>query len=204
MMNDADGFIDLLRHGEVSGGISRLRGVTDDPLSLQGNTQMWRSVGSDHPWDRVVSSPLKRCRSFAESIASLAGIPLEITPLLRELDFGDWEGLEIEAVWNMDPELASAFWENPFAMTPPHGEAPLQLKKRVLQAWEWLRESFRGEHVLVVSHGGPIRILLGQVLNMSDSAVNRIEVPLASLSRVRVPSGDWPPSLMFHRGACRT
>jgi broad specificity phosphatase PhoE len=74
------------------------------------------------------------------------------------------------------------------------------MKARVLQAWKALLNEQMGCHLLVVTHGGPIRVILGDVLGMADAALNKIEVPHASLSRIRIPAGGWPPSLLFHRG----
>ena len=195
----ADRFVDLLRHGEVAGGF-RLRGVTDDPLSPDGHQQMRQALGAERPWRRVLSSGLQRCDAFAHEIATETDVPLDIEPRFREIDFGDWEGKEVAAVWEEDHERASAFWNNPFAVAPPGGEDPGAMKQRVLAAWDALLSQLGGsDHCLVVTHGGPIRLILGSLLDMPDAALVRIEVPHASLTRIRVPADGYPPSLMFHR-----
>ncbi|MEW6253578.1 MAG: histidine phosphatase family protein, partial [Planctomycetota bacterium] len=61
--------IDLMRHGEPVGG-RRYRGQVDDPLSEKGWAQMRAAVGEAAPWHHVVSSPLLRCREFAETLAA--------------------------------------------------------------------------------------------------------------------------------------
>lgn len=195
----ADRFVDLLRHGEVSGGF-RLRGLTDDPLSTEGYEQMWHALGSEKPWHRIISSGLRRCDTFAGELAAKIGVQHDIEPRFREIDFGDWEGKEVASVWEDDHERASAFWNNPFAVAPPGGEDPALMKQRVLAAWDALLAQLGdNDHCLIVTHGGPIRLMLGSVLDMPDAALIRIEVPHASFSRVRVPGSDFPPSLMWHR-----
>jgi alpha-ribazole phosphatase/probable phosphoglycerate mutase len=67
-MTDAVTTVDLLRHGEPAGG-PRFRGTTDDPLSELGWQQMRATVGTQLPWEVVVSSPLRRCAAFAEWLA---------------------------------------------------------------------------------------------------------------------------------------
>ena len=195
----ADRFVDLLRHGEAEGGF-RLRGRSDDPLTAEGRQQMLRALGPARPWSRVISSGLQRCDAVAREIATETGSPLDIEPRFREIDFGDWEGQDVAAVWEQDQERASAFWNNPFSVAPPGGEAPAAMKQRVLEAWDVLLSQL-GEngHCLLVTHGGPIRLILGNVLEVPDSALIRIEVPHASLTRIRVPARGFPPSLVFHR-----
>ena len=193
-----DRFIDLLRHGEVEGGF-RLRGRTDDPLTDEGFAQMRGAIGADRPWRRIVTSDLRRCADFADALGAEVDIPVEREPRLRELDFGEWEGRSVEEVWEEDEARAAAFWARPFAVAPPGGEAPEAMKRRVLAAWEALvSEMGAGEHWLLVTHGGPIRVILGKILRMPDDALVRIETPHASLTRIRIPSGDWAPSLMRH------
>lgn len=79
--------VDLLRHGEPEGG-RRYRGSLDDPLSDRGWDQMWRAASGDTPWDLVISSPLRRCREFAEQLSSRLQLPLTIKPDLQELGYG--------------------------------------------------------------------------------------------------------------------
>ena len=83
--------LDLMRHGEPVGG-RRYRGQIDDPLSEKGWAQMRAAVGELAPWDRIVSSPLLRCRAFAEALASAHGLPLTLDERLKEVGFGAWEG----------------------------------------------------------------------------------------------------------------
>ena len=195
----ADRFVDLLRHGEAAGGF-RLRGSTDDPLTPQGEQQMRRALAGEPPWTRIVTSDLQRCSGFATALAEEFEIPLAVEPRLREIDFGEWEGCEVEALWARDAERVTAFWNAPFSVPAPGGEDPQAMCGRVLAAWRALATALvPGEHALVVSHGGPIRVILGEVLQIPDDALTRIEVAHASLSRIRLPAGEWPPSLVFHR-----
>ena len=59
--------IDLLRHGEPIGG-RRYRGHIDDPLSEYGWSEMWHAVSGETPWQQIITSPLRRCREFAEAL----------------------------------------------------------------------------------------------------------------------------------------
>ena len=67
--------IDLMRHGEPVGG-RKYRGQMDDPLSEKGWAQMRAKLTDRAPWQRVISSPLSRCRAFAEALSTEYRLPL--------------------------------------------------------------------------------------------------------------------------------
>ena len=149
--------IDLLRHGAVVGGPG-FRGRLDDPLTLTGWRQMARAV-KDGRWQRVISSPRQRCRVFAEALTRRHGLPLIIDPDLAEMDFGDWEGCTAAELYQRYPEQLSRFWHSPSRYPPPGAELSVEFERRVIRAWQRLLQS-DCQRQLVISHGGPIRLLL--------------------------------------------
>ena len=178
--------VDLLRHGEVAGGL-RLRGYRDDPLSDKGWQQL-RSVidGKTLPWDSIISSPLQRCALFAEEVSQQHGKPLHIKHDFKEISFGDWEGQLFSDLYKNQPEEMSRFWNNPSAATPPNGEPYDDFEARVHQAWDKLISEHDNKHILLVAHGGTIRALLRKVIHFPVPSFFKIEVPNASLSRITI------------------
>ncbi|KAB7623370.1 histidine phosphatase family protein [Alkalilimnicola sp. S0819] len=196
------GFIDLLRHGEPRGG-ARYRGHLDDPLSERGWQQMREACAGATPWRQLVSSPLLRCRAFAEALAAEHELPCRVEPDLREISFGDWEGLTASQVQERDAEALQRYWQDPVRHTPPGGEPLTDCHRRVGAVLDSLLDEAEGDHLLVIAHGGIIRLLLARVLEMPLHAVLRLEVANASLSRLRVQrdiNGRLAPSLVFHGG----
>lgn len=194
--------VDLLRHGMPVGG-KRYRGSVDDPLAEAGWEEMWSAVGSYDDWDVVVTSPLRRCAEFASALAERHGLALEPEPRLREISFGDWEGRTVTDILAETPKEIERYWADPVGNTPPNGESLSAFHERTVQAWDALVERHHGKRVLVVAHGGVMRMLLTNALGMPLSAVLRWEVPNASISRVRVQpdiNGRLFPSLVFHAG----
>ncbi len=188
--------IDLLRHGEVAGG-DLLRGCrTDQPLSDKGWTQLREAVAEGDGWQRVVCSPLRRCREFAEETAQRLDLPLRVEQGLRELDFGAWDGMPMQRLWAEHGESAGAFLQDPMSLTPPEAEHITEFRDRVVTAWESVLADHAGEHLLLVAHGGVNRVILGHVLAMPLNALFRVEVPHACMSRVRAGVGD--ARVVFH------
>lgn len=186
-MSAAAGCIDLLRHGEAAGG-RRYRGSTDDPLTATGWAQM-HAVVADGKWDRIVTSPLARCCAFAAELAAERGIDVDIDARLREMGFGRWEGRSAEELMRDERDALLRFWADPVANAPPNGEPLADVARRVLEAWREHAARAAGARVLMVSHGGPIRVILGHLAGVPDSALITLPVPLASLHRIELRDG---------------
>ncbi|MCP3870162.1 MAG: alpha-ribazole phosphatase family protein [Gammaproteobacteria bacterium] len=184
-MVEVETTIDLIRHGEPRGGV-KIRGSLDDPLSETGWSQMWSAVGQEHPWQEIVSSPLSRCSEFAGQLGQKMGVEVHRDDRLREIGFGAWEGADPKALYATVPEAVNNFWADPGAHPPPGGEPFKLFQQRVLEALESLGETYHGRHVLVVAHGGVIRMLVARVLGMPPENLFRMEIPYAATSRIRI------------------
>ncbi len=102
----------------------------------------------------VHASPLQRCRAPAHALGRLLGIPVRTDPHLLELDFGDWDGRD----WDALPRDALDLWAaDPLNFAPPGGESGQALIGRVAKVCRELLDA--GAGAVVVSHGGPLRLL---------------------------------------------
>lgn len=193
--------IDLIRHGEPVGGI-RFRGQTDDPLSAKGWQQMEDAIGNYREWDLVVSSPLSRCREFAEKTAMRLDLPLEIQPQFREIGFGSWEGLTAEEIVGMNPSALKRFYRDPAQHPPAGGESMSDFQARVISAWEKMVTVYAGKHILLVCHGGTIRIVLSYLLHIPLNNLFRLAVMNAGITRIQHFCDDTERfgQLIFHHG----
>jgi alpha-ribazole phosphatase len=194
--------IDYLRHGEPVGG-ARIRGNgVDDPLSDAGWSQMRQTTAAVSGWDQVVSSPMRRCRSFAESIARAGGLELEIIDDLREVGFGAWEGIGRDELATGQAAALAAFYRDPVGCRPPDAEPLAHFGARVFAVFERLLADYAGRHVLVVAHAGVIRATLGKVLGTAPVDWYRVEVAYAAMTRftrgthgIRLVHHNWRPRL---------
>lgn len=180
-----DTVIDFIRHGEPEGG-RRFRGNrVDDPLSEKGWSQMWGAVVGDPAWAHIVSSPLQRCRQFAEAMTERYGIPVSLDDRFKEVGFGDWEGKSPTQIQQQDAEAYAAFYRDPVNNRPVGAESWVQFSARVSAALDEVSKQFSGQHVLVVAHAGVIRAAVAEVLNAPVEAAYRIKVENAGLTRLQ-------------------
>jgi broad specificity phosphatase PhoE len=179
----------LARHGQTEWNLhARLQGQTDTALSELGERQA-RALSRrlEHEAVRAVyASDLQRAWRTAELAVAGYGLPPVVRdPAWRELSFGVWEGLTYDEVTAGDPALAARRLEDPADTAPPGGETLSQLAERLLPAAERLRAAHDGETVLVVTHGGPLRVLACALLGLDFNHAWRLQASNGGLSCVR-------------------
>jgi len=179
----------LVRHGETDGASSiRYFGSTDVELSAEGRAHMGR-VASELAFRRVdlwLASNLRR--SWVSASIVSRGAPVRIEPDLREIHFGQWEGLTREEIQARDP-VAFADWQaGAEGFEYPGGEARSAFRARIAGVVERLLAS-APPNVGGVLHKGVIRELARQ---LTGSALPITEPPLGGvLALTRVAGGGW-------------
>lgn len=174
----------LIRHGEVEGRAQVLRGRSDPSLSEYGRQQLQRSIASvDTEITAVACSPMRRCREYAEHYATQSQLPLQVIDTLREIDFGDWEELTLREAEANDPACFAQFKHDTANWCAPNGEAYAKFRSRVREGLVEL-SSIDSKHVLVITHGGVIRALLAELLQLTPASAARFGIPLAGLCQL--------------------
>jgi alpha-ribazole phosphatase len=179
----------LVRHGEPDESMhGRCYGRLDVPLSAAGLRRA-AAVGEtlrSHEIAAVYTSPLQRALDTARAVASAHGLEAIPREALLELDFGELEGRSHEEIASEHPELYRFWMEDPSTVRFPGGEALSDLRARVLQEVAGIRERHVGQSVAVVAHGGVVRVVLAEALELPDTAFFRLDQPYGALSVV-----DW-------------
>lgn len=175
----------LIRHAEKACDPDLLTGRTPGvALSEEGRRQAERIAQrfAGVRLSRVLSSPLQRAQETAEPIARAAGLPVEISAALDEMNFGQWTGRRCA-------ELAGdAPWEqfNRFRSGTriPGGETMVEVQARFVGEMLRLREAVRDGAVAVVSHGDPIRAAVVYFAGATLDAWERFEISPASVTTI--------------------
>ena len=185
--------IDMIRHGEPQGG-TRFRGYLDHPLSEAGFQQMRDAVAGysnkSGDWDLICSSPLKRCCEFAEELSIEQNIPLQVVEQLKEISFGDWQGKTYAEVEQDTPGAVAKFFADPVENPIPGSENIYAFNSRVHKVFQEVVAANPGGKILLVGHGAVIRSILNLMLDIPMNNIFRIEVPFASITRVRVEQSE--------------
>lgn len=171
----------LVRHTEVEEKSQRrFIGRSDvnlSPLGLESAQIMARKLSVTFSPKKLFCSPMKRCRQLAGHLSEFSGLKANIDPRVQEFDFGRWEGLSFEEVYESDPDADILF--------PPGGERLELFRERIFSFWKEEVLTFK-EDLIVVTHGGTIKVLLTVLQNMPAEnfwdihlgygAVNEVEV----------------------------
>ena len=182
----------LIRHGEVvgarptcpSGRRERYNGHRDVDLSANGLSQMEQMARrlADSPIVAIYCSDLVRTTKGAEILARSKGTPVYPRQLLREKNFGAWEGLTYEEVAARFPRDWEAWLADPSGSRPPGGETFREVEQRVLQELSLILKDHWGQEVVILSHGGPNRVILCHALRLDLKHIFRTEQKYAALN----------------------
>lgn len=186
-----DTWIDLIRHGEPEGG-PRYRGhAIDDPLSEKGWAQMRAAVAGHGDWQRIITSPLRRCRDFATELAGQRGLPMHVEHDLREVGFGRWEGKTKAELIAEDADGFHAFYRDPVHARPAGAEPLDTFARRVAASLDRIAATYTGEHLLVVAHAGVMRAALVHAIAAPPACMYRVNIKNAALLRIRSSDGGY-------------
>ena len=157
----------LVRHATAEGN-GRFQGQRDVSLTNAGRRELrlLYEKCSRYPVRAVYSSDLPRARQTAEAVARKFGLEVEVRPELREMHFGQWEGLSWNQIARRFPKLAALWIERFPHETIPGGEPLSQFKKRIAAGVREIVAANRGQCALIVTHAGVIRFTLGKALGL--------------------------------------
>ncbi|MEV0996378.1 histidine phosphatase family protein [Nonomuraea sp. NPDC050202] len=167
----------LVRHGEtVWHAENRYAGITDVELTPRGLDQAARLAGwaAGAGLEAVWASPLSRARITAETAAAKAGATVRLDERLRELDFGQGDGLTSAEMKARFPEARAAFEADPAAHPLPGGEDPHRAAGRFVAALDDIAAAHPGGRVLVVAHTTAIRLALCRLIGVPLGEYRRL------------------------------
>jgi len=134
----------------------------------------------------IYASDLQRVWETAQVIAASRShsLPVHAEPRLREMDFGDWEGLTYAEMRERDTQSLTAWEADPVHIPPPGGETVAQVATRVQSLIDGISRAYQDQTMLLVAHGGPLRVLLCLALGMDPQAQWQFRLDIAALSEV--------------------
>ncbi|MBZ4653671.1 MAG: pspA 1 [Peptococcaceae bacterium] len=153
----------FVRHGLTIWNYEfRYQGHTDIELSEEGIAQaqaLQKRLSTEKP-SAIYSSDLRRAWQTAQIIAEAFGLPVNLLPELREINFGVWEGLTYRDLEKNYPELLKTWLETPDQLVIPGGETFAMVQERALKAVKDIAQQYPDDTVIIVTHGGTIAAII--------------------------------------------
>ena len=188
----------FIRHGETEwNSQQRMQGHSNSDLSSVGQAQI-QALGQwmkNVPFDHIYSSDSLRAKQTAEAITQFSGHELKIDLRLREKNLGVFEGLTSEEARKLHPEVFSLFKTAGSKYVIDEGESTQQLQDRALEIVDEIRIKHLEERVLVVTHGGFIRVVMKHSLGLSLETPTRFLIRNTGVFRL-VWEDKWIVSQM--------
>lgn len=178
----------LIRHGEPQLK-QTLLGHTDSLLSDLGWQQLVNNAAKLEDIDLLISSPLKRCAIFAAHFAKQHNLPLQFESQFTESNFGDWDGLPYQVLYERFPQKMHEFFIDPANNTPPNGESLQEFVQRVETALLQLLQAHQGKRIALFVHSGVIRTLIAWCLQMEQLKARQFQhlsIDYGSLTHISV------------------
>jgi probable phosphoglycerate mutase len=171
----------LFRHGETEWSLSgQHTGTTDLALLPEGEraARELADIISDHPFERVLVSPLQRARRTAE----LAGLgDFEVEPLLREWDYGAYEGVTTAEISARLGHPWEVFVHGVVPGDTP-GETVDQVGARAQQVIEKVWPALSRGDVALFGHGHALRILTATWIGVDPRFAQHLVMDAGSMS----------------------
>lgn len=175
----------LVRHGQTAWNKqSRYLGSTDIDLDRTGRTQaqMLSQRLRGETINAFYSSDLLRARHYAKVIAM--GRPIIENPSFREMRFGSFEGLTHAEAMNRYPAIYQEWLANPLNSAPPKGEKLIEFSQRIRDALRQIISVNADATVCIVTHAGPIKVILCDCLGWELDKIWQVQASSASINMI--------------------
>ncbi len=209
--------IDLIRHVKVKGKPALYGCTDIAPIASENARLLEFLIAqqqSNKAYHSIVCSPLIRCQRIAKEFSSRSKLPLEISAGFQEMNFGRFDGVPFDALHFDDTSIKAeqgdedetelrwsqleAFFHAPAEIVLPDAETLSGFYHRVGNTWQNLiaeqvgvvakqEGSQAARRVLVIAHGGVIRMILSHILQLDwrqASWHQKLQIGYASMSRI--------------------
>ncbi|MEM7521325.1 MAG: histidine phosphatase family protein [Pseudomonadota bacterium] len=173
-------------------------GWRDVPADLSDIDQIAR-LNAHLPSDALmISSDLIRCVATADALAKPGRQRLPHDAMLREIDFGEWDGMHFTDIAARDPDLSRSFWETPGDVRAPNGETWNETAQRVNVAVSALNDAWPDAHIIAVAHFGVILTQVQRALDVTAYESMAHKIDNLSVTRITHVSGQWDVKTINH------
>jgi alpha-ribazole phosphatase len=159
----------MVRHGQTADSReNRFSGSSDPPLTMVGEAmvQAFAEAYASLTWDAIYTSPMLRARQTADPLCRLTGVQATLEDGLKEIDYGEWEGLRQAEVKQRWPEAFDYWADDVASRGTPGGETAFHVAARAMRVVEAIRARHQRGNVLLVSHKATLRVITCALLGL--------------------------------------
>jgi alpha-ribazole phosphatase len=186
----------FIRHAETDMA-GTFCGHSNPALNARGREQLFALLPALHgeAFREVYTSDLLRAQETADAIALPRGIECHPRSGLREINFGQWEGLTWDEIEHTDPAYAQRWLAEYPNLSAPESESFRDFKSRVLTEVGLLAATVEDCDIAVVTHAGVIRIVLCYLCGRSEEEAWEQTKAYCSVVRYKVPDLHFTGSM---------
>jgi broad specificity phosphatase PhoE len=179
----------LIRHAEVETRYQRIfGGRIDMNISPHGQSQAVALADflRHQPLDAIYASPMKRVQQTLAPLLNNGAPPFKVISDLREVDFGDWTGLNYEQVLKTFGVVASAWLDEMARGAIPNGETGTSCRARIEPCLRQILAGHSGQTIAIYCHGGVTRMILSILLDLPLPKTEAFQIDYASITEVAI------------------
>jgi probable phosphoglycerate mutase len=185
-----------VRHGESEGNLGRrlTSAIPGEPLTERGRGQVAAVAQrlQARKIAHVYASPLLRAQQTGRILAGAFGVGLGTLAGVREVSMGRHEGCESDADWAHVDATFLRWFDGQLSAGIDGGESGAGVVRRMRQALQEVADMHRGETVVIVSHGGAMRVALPRCASdIVDDHARRHPIPNCGVAELSVDGDAW-------------
>jgi len=182
----------IVRHGETDfNAEKRWQGWMPTPLNEKGREQaaLLAQYLNQEPIDVIFSSDLERAVETIQPTAAALKLPIKTDERFREIDLGVFQGLTAEQINYKYPLEWAAWRADYYHYVVPGGESRVMVGQRAYSGWLDITQNAKAQTLLLMSHGGTIRMLLHQILGEGEWM--HADFSNTSITKLEAINGNW-------------
>lgn len=195
----------LIRHGETKWNCeSKTQGCSNIGLSKLGLVQVQQLANkfkkSKEDYAKIYTSDLDRCYLTAKAIGRELEVEIEVDKDLREMSFGDWEGLKLKEIQQSYSKEYLKWRTEPYNAIIPRGEDLKTVQTRCLNSVQNILKKYDDGSIIIVSHGIAIKTILLGILKLDLKHFYSISLSNASINKIEFR--DYGPVVINLNDTC--
>ena len=182
----------LVRHAlTVDNQKSRLSGHIDSSISEEGKEQIDKITNylKDFDIDKIYTTTSSRTKDTVKKLSELKSIEIIEKESLKEISFGDFEGLTFDEIKDKYPKEFQDMIEKGYEYKYPNGESLIDSYNRVCIELDNIISNNDDRTILICSHGGTIRNIITYLISNSYKDHWNFKIDNGSVTILEVQDG---------------